>query len=221
MGGPFRAIVGGADQNMSFPPAQAVELNNYSDQYGHLLLSDIFVAPGQIGMVVLVQGISSEKFKFEAPPGATQATATAGQICQIRTYDEAGVGVPGAPPLGPAPGLLLPIGLDSPKHLHHVAGAHLHTIPHSHASAAHLHSDTHNHDVGGPAAWISTDNGDGGSGVGAHTHGVGATGTDITGNFTGNTGSTTPGSTGGSSAANSGAASSGDTDLENVQHTHP
>src|SRR5258708_26578459 len=138
---------------MSFPPAQAIGLDNYSDQYGHLVNTDVFVAPGQIGMIVLVEGITSESFKVEKPPGATQAAPTAGLICLIRTYDEAaGPGAP--PPLAPGVGVLLPIGLDSPQHLHHVAGTHAHN-PHLHGhTGTHLHgaAGTHLHGHAGTHA---------------------------------------------------------------------
>lgn len=238
MGGPFRAIVGGADQNMSFAPAQAMQLDNYSTQYGHLIRSDTYVAPGQIGMVVLVEGISSETFRFEAPPGATQAPPTAGQICMIRTFEVAGPGAP--PPLAPGVGVLLPIGLDNPQHLHHHAAVHLH-----HHAAVHAHSIAHVHDLS-PASHAHTLNAhshsdggnplDGNSGAAsagtAHTHDGGTYSVanhTTAGPTTPNTSTVNFGNSPGSSAANSGNATPGDSDnatpgdsdLENVQHTHP
>jgi len=207
---------------MSFAAAQAIELNNYSTQYGHLRKSDIFVAPGQIGMVVLVDGITSEIFVFEPPPNASQAAPSAGQICLIKTYEEA-PGPGGAPPLGPAPGILLPIGLDSPQHLHHVSGTHAHN-PHLHGiTGTHLHSDVHNHPISTINGFTTTGGIQGVSGTLAtldHTHNANGFSSfaDVTGNYTGNTGSSSPGNT---DNANVPAASSGDTDLENVQHTHP
>ena len=221
MGGPFRAIVGGADQNMSFAPAQAIQLDNYSTQYGHLVQSDVFVAPGQIGMVVLVDGITSEKFRFEAPPGASQAAPTPGQICLIRTFDEAaGPGAP--PPLAPGVGVLLPIGLDSPQHFHqHNHGAHLHThsAGHAHSTggelAAHTHSLFIQNDntatplgltAGGAIALIT------GGGFAARIAMTDANGDS--GHSHGNTGSSSPGNTDNATPAT-------DTTLENVPHTHP
>jgi hypothetical protein len=235
VGGPFRAIVGGAQQTMSFAPAQAIQLDNYSTQYGHLRKTDVFVAPGQIGMVILVDGISSEIFAFEPPPGASQAAATQGQICLVRTYDEAaGPGAP--PPLAPGVGVLLPIGLDSPQHFHHFTGTHAHN-PHLHAhsathhhdisAASHFHTDVHNH----PISTI-TSTGGGVQGVSGtlatldHIHNSFGTVADVTGNFTGNTGTVNFGNTadaapGNTDNANVPPASPGDSDLENVQHTHP
>lgn len=220
MGGPFRAIVGGAKQTMSFAPAQAIQLDNYSTQYGHLVKSDVFVAPGQIGMVVLVDGITAEIFEFAAPPSATQAVATPGQICLIRTFDEAaGPGAP--PPLTPGVGVLLPIGLDSPQHFHHHTNTH-----------AHGHSATHVHGTGGELSahihslFIQNDNSATPLGIQTATGALAlitGTGfaarinmTDVNGDpghSHGNTGASAPGSTD--------QASPGDSDLENVQHTHP
>lgn len=208
---------------MSFAPAQAIRLNNYSDQYGHLVELDEFVAPGQVGMVVLADGITSQTFKFEKPPNASQAAPTAGQICQITTMDLEDVGV-NAPPLGPSSGLLLPIGLDSPKHLHHHANAHSHahsaTHVHDLSAASHFHViPNHNHALGGPAAWTSTDNGTlAGS---PHTHGLGGSGVDVTGNANGNTSTINFGNSAAAAPGTSDNATPGDSDLENVQHTHP
>lgn len=247
MGGPFRAIVGGAQQTMSFAPAQAIKLDNYSDQYGHLVKSDIFVAPGQIGLVELVNGITAEIFKFEAPPNATQAAATPGQICLIRTYDEAaGPGAP--PPLTPGVGVLLPIGLDSPQHFHnHSHGSHFHSHAHgshNHAhSGTHLHghSATHTHTTGNHShtqMWGLSNTGPATAGT-AHTHqyndpnnfGSAGTETGQTLNSSAGTGASAPGNTDSSSPGNTDLASvnadatpttpAADTTLENVRHTHP
>jgi hypothetical protein len=255
LGGPFRAIVGGAAQKMSFAPAQAIRSNNYSTQYGHLIEIDEYIAPGQIGQVTLLDGQSSLTFKFEAPPGASQAAPTVGQICLLTTY-ERDVAPGAAPPLGPSPGLILPIGLDSPQHLHHFAGTHAHN-PHLHA-----HSAAHNHGIGGDATGSSghthasdpgthlhaTYYGAGGvtgpaSAGTAHTHGYndpnlstastavgtgfsspgagstqGETGHSHNHSHGGGTGNAAPGNT---DNANVPSASPGDSDLENLQHTHP
>ena len=224
MGGPFRAIVGGAKQVMSFAPAQAIQLDNYSTQYGHLINGDVFVAPGQIGMVVLVDGISAEQFEFAAPPGASQAAPTVGQICLIRTFDEAaGPGAP--PPLAPGVGVLLPIGLDSPQHFHnhsalhhHFIGSHLHTVSglHDHVIGSHAHVVEYTVSAtSGPSAGT------------AHTHsyndvsGTGIIGPNTDPTSLGNTGLRSPGSTDNTSLGSTADAGPGASDLENVQHTHP
>jgi hypothetical protein len=236
MGGPFRAIVGGAKQTMSFAPAQAMQLDNYSTQYGHLIKSDVFVAPGQIGMVILVDGISAEIFEFAAPPSASQAAPTAGQICLIRTFDEAaGPGAP--PPLAPGVGVLLPIGLDSPQHLHHHANTHSHGDSHTHAGGAvhnHAHSATHTHSTpnhfhtvpitnslpAGAAVFydgVSLNANQAGGGEFTDISGAGTSGATAPGN----TDLAAIGTTNSNAPATTDAASPGDSDLENVQHTHP
>lgn len=242
MGGPFRAIVGGADQNMSFPPAQAIQLDNYSDQYGHLILSDVFVAPGQIGMVVLVDGITSDKFRFEGPPGAIAASPTAGQICLVRTYDVAEAGAP-SPPLQPGVGVLLPIGLDVPQHHHpHTHGAHLHThtATHTHTSDPHVHghSATHVHAEGSHSHPLNIQAGAAivtAVGLDAGGQLVAAAGPQPIGTVTdatnlGNTGATSPGNTDSTTPAPTGATAPGSTNnttptsdatVEDVRHTHP
>jgi len=229
VGGPFRAIVGGAQQTMSFPPAQAIKLDNYSDQYGHLVKSDIFVAPGQIGLVELVNGITAEIFKFEAPPNASQAAPTPGQICLIRTYEEAEE--PGAPPpLTPGVGVLLPIGLDSPQHFHnHTHGSHSHS--HGHGSHNHAHSATHVHGHSGTHFHTVPVNNNGGVPAGAQVFydGVSLNANQVGGgeftsnNAPGNTDAAAPGNTDLASVNTDATATTpaADTTLENVRHTHP
>lgn len=243
MGGPFRAIVGGQTQyRWSFPPAQAIRVNNHSQQYGHLIEIDEFVAPGQIGMVIPLENpLVGITFKFEAPPQASVAAPIAGQVALVNTYDVAEVGV-STPPLGPDPGLLLPIGLDSPQHLHHHTNVHLHghSATHVHdisaASHFHGHSATHSHTIPNHQHFIPVTN-NGGVPAGAqvfydgvslnanHTGGGEFGNTDGGGggtsaNAPGNTDSVNFGNTAAASPGSTDNASPGDSDLENVQHTH-
>lgn len=232
MGGPFRAIVGGqASYRWAFPPAQAIRVNNHTTQYGHLIEIDEFVAPGQLGLVIPLENpLAGITFKFEAPPQASQAAPTATQVCLVNTYDVAEVGV-SIPPLGPDPGLLLPIGLDSPQHLHHHTNVHHHATGgetghshnHSHGGATGGESQVHNHTVvvnnngGVPSGaqvfydGVNFNANSVGGGVFSgnesqgHTHSIGADATGSSGHTHGNTSDASP----------------GDSDLENVQHTHP
>lgn len=228
MGGPFRAIVGGQKSyRWSFPPAQALRINNHSTQYGHLVDIDEFIAPGQIGMVVPLENpLAGITFIFEAPPNATQAAATAGQVCLVTSYDVSEVGV-SVPPLGPDPGLLLPIGLDSPLHLHHHTITHVHDI----SAASHFHAHTATHVHGHSATHLHTVpvNNNGGIPAGAQVFydGVSLNANQLGGgeftsaNAPGNTDAAAPGNTNTVNFGNTAAATPGDSDLENVQHTHP
>ena len=230
MGGPFRFVVGGSVQYQpTFAPAQVLELNNYSTQYGHLINSDVFVAPGQIGLRILVDGISAEVFKFEAPPNATQAAPTAGQVCQLRTYE---VARPGEVPLQPAVGVLLPIGLDQPQHLHHHPNTHQHGIS-ADATGSSGHSHSHSHTIPNHQHFIPVTN-NGGVPAGAQVFYDGVslnanhTGGGEFGNTDGGGGASSADATGESGHSHShshggqdAAASPGDSALENVQHTHP
>jgi hypothetical protein len=230
VGGPFRAIVGGsARYRWTFGPAAWIRVDNNSTQYFKLDELDDYVVPGQVNKFIYVDGIVSITGLFAAPPGASQAAPTAGQIAQVWTYD---VGAPGGP-LGPSPGLLLPIGLDSPLHLHHHSNTHLHghstTHVHNIGSHSHNHSTTHTHIHSHPAGGLGMSGNSGPASAGtAHTHDSGTYST--TGSVSvnsepgvapGATDSTNLGNAGASAPGNTDAASPGDSDLENVQHTHP
>lgn len=248
--GTFTAIVP-ARKEMTFAAAQACRVDNWSNQYAHLVEPDIYILPNQSGRIILLGGISKLTLVFEGPPNVAQAAPINNQICQVETYEskEAG-GTQG--PFEPNPGLINPIGLDDPLHLHHVTGTHLHahTGTHVHNPHAHAHTTTHDHLEGSHLHGHS----------GTHAHGlsiqaggaivtavgldaggqlVAAAGPNPVGTVTqaaapgntdntnlGNTGLSAPGSTDNANVpaaapGNTNLASSGDTDLENTQHTHP
>lgn len=217
MGGPFRAIVGGQPSyKLSFAPADWVRVDNNSDQYFLLVDLDDYVAPGQINKFVYIGGISSLTVKFAAPPGRSQAAPTNGQIAQVWTYE---VGATGGP-FSASPGLLLPIGLDQPLHLHHHANTHVHghSAAHAHTTGGELAAHTHSIFIQNDNTAVPLGLGAGnvlalitGSGFAARVAMTDANGDS--GHSHGNTGASAPG--------NTDAASPGDSDLENIQHTHP
>lgn len=222
MGGPFRAIVGGtARYRWTFAPAAWIRVDNNSTQYFKLDELDDYVVPGQVNKFINVDGIVSVTGIFAAPPGASQGAPIAGQIAQVWTYD---VGAAGSP-LGPSPGLLLPIGLDSPEHFHthsalhsHASATHLHAISGTHA---HTHSTTHRHALNIQAGVIATN-----VGLDANGQLVAAAGPQPEGTVTdvqapGPTDADAPGPTDDTTPGNTASQSPGSSDLENVQHTHP
>lgn len=92
----FYLAVGGLLEEFLDWPAWSCRVENYTNQWLHLVGTLEYIRPGGFGVVVTVPGIPYAEAEFAAPPGETQPAAVPGRSARLVYYGRWMMPNPGA-----------------------------------------------------------------------------------------------------------------------------